>query len=142
MHPILSENENLAEVATELGNRLIRFNEDRAGPLQTRYVALTVRDDDGRMIAGLTGEIFWNALHIDLLWVDEAYRGHGYGTSLIERAEGLAAEASCACVYLSTFEFQAPGFYARNGYSVIGELAGVPPGARRQWFCKILPTTS
>jgi hypothetical protein len=69
MHPILSENQNLAEVATELGNRLTRFNEDRAGPLQTRHIALTVRDDEGRIVAGLTGEIFWNALYVHLLWL-------------------------------------------------------------------------
>src|SRR5688572_15228427 len=140
MHPIASENHNLAEIATELGKRLTCFNEDRAGPLQTRHIALTVRDDGGKIIAGLTGEIFWNALYIHLLWVDEKYRGHGYGTSLVQRAEALAIEASCGCVYMSTFEFQAPRFYAGNGYSVIGELARVPPGARRQWFCKTLPT--
>jgi GNAT superfamily N-acetyltransferase len=141
MHPITSEHHNLAEIARELGDRLTRFNEDRAGPLRTRHIALTSRDDNAKIIAGLTGETFWNALYIHLLWVDAEYRGHGYGTSLIECAEGLAIEASCTCVYLSTFEFQAPGFYVRNGYSVIGELAGVPPGARRQWFCKTLPTS-
>ena len=120
MRPITSENQNVADVATELGNRLTRFNEDRAGPLQTRHIALTVRDDDGKMIAGLTGEIFWNAFYIHLLWVDEEYRGHGYGRSLLERAEAMAVEASCTCVYLSTFEFQEPGFYARHGYFVVG----------------------
>jgi GNAT superfamily N-acetyltransferase len=142
MHPITSEDQNLAEVSTELGTRLTRFNEDHAGPLRTRHIALTVRDHDGKMIAGLTGEIFWNALYIHLVWVDEEYRGHGYGRSLMEHVEALAIEASCDCVYLSTLEFQAPGFYTQHGYSVIGELAGVPPGARLQWFCKKLPTAA
>jgi hypothetical protein len=41
-------------------------------------------------------------------------------------------------VYLSTFEFQAPGFYAKQGYSVIGELENVPAGSKRQWFSKVL----
>jgi hypothetical protein len=56
----------------------------------------------------------------------------------MERAETVAIESSCDYAYLSTFEFQAPGFYARLGYSMIGELAGVPPSARRKWFCKRL----
>jgi GNAT superfamily N-acetyltransferase len=138
MHPVTAEDHNLADVATELGTRLTAFNEDHAGPRRARQIALTVRDADGRLIAGLTGETFWNALYVHLLWVDEEHRGHGYGRSLMERAEALATEASCDCVYLSTFEFQAPGFYTRYGYSLIGELAGVPPGSRRQWFSKTL----
>src|SRR5437660_1555654 len=134
MHPITTEDENLAEVAAELGSRLTRFNEAAAGPLRTRDVAFTVRDDHKAMIAGLTAEIFWNALYLHLLWVDEEYRHQGYGSSLLHRAEELAVENSCDFVYLDTFEFQAPAFYARYGYSIIGELQNVPRGSRRQWF--------
>src|SRR3954468_981844 len=110
MHPITSEDHNAPAVSTALGNHLTRFNEDHAGPLRTRHIALTVRETDGTMIAGLTGEIFWNALYVHLLWVHEQYRGNGYGRSLMERTEAVAIEASCDCLYLSTFEFQAPGF--------------------------------
>jgi GNAT superfamily N-acetyltransferase len=138
MRPVISEADNLVEVANELESRLTHFNEAHAGPLRTRHIALTVRDEDGVLIAGLTGEIFWNALYVDLLWVDENYRHQGYGTSLLRRAEDCAIEHSCNVVYLSTFDFQAPKFYARCGYSVIGELQNVPPGSRRQWFCKTL----
>ena len=57
---------------------------------------------------------------------------------LLARAEQLAVEQSCTVLYPSTFGFQAPGFYARQGYSVIGELENVPPGSKRQWFSKVL----
>ena len=139
MLPIISEDDNVAEVAADLGARLTRFNEVQAGPLHTRHIALTVRDEHRDVIAGLTAEIFWNALYVHLLWVDEQHRGQGYGKSLLYRAEALAVETSCEYVYLSTFEFQAPEFYSRHGYSVIGELSGVPRGFRRQWFCKRFP---
>ena len=129
-------------MAADLGARLSRFNEVQAGPLHTRHIALTVRDGNRNVIAGLTGEIFWNALYVHLLWVDELYRGQGYGKSLLHRAEALAVEASCGYAYLSTFEFQAPEFYSRHGYSIIGELSGVPLGSRRQWFCKKLPLSN
>jgi len=138
MHAITSEDDNLAEVAADLGARLTRFNEIHAGPLGTRHIALTARNEGGAIIAGLTAEAFWNALYIHLLWVDKGYRNQGYGTSLLHRAEHLASEAACVYVYLSTFEFQAPRFYARHGYTVIGELVDVPPGSRRQWYCKTL----
>jgi len=137
MYPIAQEDHRLAEVSAELRSRLIRFNERQAGPLRTRHIALTVRNERGIMIAGLTGEIFWNSFYIHLLWVDEQYRRQGYGTALLQRAEDVATAASCDCVCLSTFEFQAPGFYSRHGYSIVGELPGVPPGSRRQWFSKV-----
>jgi ribosomal protein S18 acetylase RimI-like enzyme len=140
MEAITSEDHDLAAVTAELDARLTRFNEAHAGPLRTRHIALTIRNEAGAIIAGLTAERFWNALHVDVLWVDETYRNQGYGTALLRRAEELAIEASCDCVYLSTFEFQAPRFYVRHGYSVIGELSGVPAGSRRQWYCKKFPT--
>lgn len=84
------------------------------------------------------GEFFWNALLVEVLWVDEQYRNNGLGTKLLMRAEGLARERSCDLVYLSTFLFQAPSFYAKNGYAVIGELAGLPRGAARRWYAKRL----
>ena len=140
MHTITSEDDNLAAVAAELELRLTRFNEARVGSLRTRDIVLTIRDDGGTLVAGLTGEVYWNALHLDLLWVDEEYRLQSYGTVLLRRAEELAIDNSCDFVYLSTFAFQAPAFYAKQGYSVIGELSNVPRGSKRQWFCKALPS--
>src|SRR5262245_56527814 len=138
MFPITQEDHRLADVSADLRSRLIRFNELQAGPLRTRHIALTVRNEHQAMIAGLTGEIFWNSFYVHILWVDEEYRSQGYGGALLRRAEDLATEASCDVVYLSTFDFQAPAFYASNGYSVVGELPGVPVGSRRQWFAKVL----
>ena len=63
----------------------------------------------------------------------------GYGTALMERGEQVAREQDCDVVFLNTMTFQAPGFYAKLGYSVFGELADVPRGHRRLWFCKRLP---
>jgi len=132
------EEHNAREIASELMLRLTQFNEAHAGSVRKRDVALTVRSEDGVLIGGLTGELFWNALYVHLLWVDEDYRRQRYGTMLLARAEQLAVEQSCTVAYLSTFGFQAPGFYAGRGYSVIGELADVPPGSKRQWFSKVL----
>ena len=100
-------------------------------------LALVLREDD-RLLAGLFAEIVWNALHIDLLWVAADHRRHGYGRSLVQRAEEFSRERACDVAYLSTFDFQAPPFYGSMGYSVIGELVGAPRGSRRLWFGKAL----
>jgi len=138
LHPVTIENRNPGEVSSELEKRLRAFNEALAGPLQTKRVVLAVRDETNRLIAGLTAEMFWNALYIDILWVDEDHRRRGYGAALLRRAEDAGRAESCDVAYLSTFDFQAPGFYERSGYDVLGELQDVPPGSRSRWFCKKL----
>ena len=138
LHPVTIEDRDLGEVASELEKRLTAFNEALAGPLRTKHVVLAVRDEMNRLIAGLTAEMFWNALYIDILWVDEDHRRRGYGAALLRRAEDAGRAESCDVAYLSTFDFQAPGFYERSGYDVLGELQDVPPGSRSRWFCKKL----
>jgi GNAT superfamily N-acetyltransferase len=124
-------------LAAQLDARLGVFNEDHAGPYRSEGLALAIREGE-QLLAGLSGEIFWNALHIDMLWVAAEHRRQGYGRSLVRRAEELARERGCDVAYLSTFDFQAPRFYAAMGYHVIGELVGVPRGSRRTWFAKQL----
>ena len=122
----------------ELDTRLAEFSAARVGPRRSEYLALTIRDDAGRLLGGLTGEIFWNVIHIDKLWVDEAHRRQNHGRALVATAEDRARARGCSVAYLSTFDFQAPGFYAALGYTPFGQLDGVPPGSKRIWFSKSL----
>jgi GNAT superfamily N-acetyltransferase len=139
MDQITREDANCERIAAELRARITEFNEGIIGPLNTREVVLSVRDDAGNLIAGLTGEMFWNVLHVEVLWVDEKHRRKNHGAALLKHAEQLAAEQSCAAVYLSTFGFQAPGFYSKHGYQMIGDLPDVPKHSVRRWFWKRLP---
>jgi|SRR5437667_4585050 len=138
MRPITFE-ENADAVAAELNSRLGQFNDQRAGPRNVLKFVLALRDDNGELVGGLVGETLWNTLYIGVLWVHAQERGSGYGTALMERAEQVARERGCDIVFLNTMTFQAPGFYAKLGYTVFGELADVPRGHRRLWFCKRLP---
>ena len=58
--------------------------------------------------------------------VGPAYRGHGIGSALCERAIDEAAALGTSTLYLFTFDKEA--FYARLGWSVLepAQLAGVP----------------
>ena len=138
MQPITFE-ENADAVAAELDTRLGQFNDQQAGPRNRLKFVLAVRDDDGELLGGLVGETLWNTLYVGVLWVHVQHRGNGYGTALMERAQQVAREHGCDVVFLNTTTFQAPGFYAKLGYTVFGELADVPRGHRRLWFCKRLP---
>ncbi len=129
-------------IANELSERLREFNEEQVGPRNTLNFVLSVRDDAGNLVAGLTGETFWNALYVHVLWVHTQHRKSGYGTALMERAEQIAKARGCDLSMLSTFSFQAPTFYTKLGYQVFGELADLPVNHRRFWFSKRLMATS
>jgi ribosomal protein S18 acetylase RimI-like enzyme len=101
------ENENANAVAAEIGSRLRVFNEDQAGPLKYERLVLSVRGDDGALLAGLSADFHWNCLYLDVLWVEPKHRRMGLGSSLLRQAERIAKERSYELVYLSTFQFQA-----------------------------------
>ena len=107
---------------------LMAFNDDAVGPATVTPIALYVRDAQCKIHGGLTGFLAWDWLSVDLLWVDAALRGQGYGSALLAQAEQLARDAGCIAVRLDTYDFQARPFYERHGYAVWGVLEGYPAG--------------
>jgi GNAT superfamily N-acetyltransferase len=67
-------------------------------------------------------------LYVSFLWVAEPARGTGNATRLMRAAEDYAVERGCVGGYLTTYSFQAPGFYRKFGYEVVGTIDGFPPG--------------
>jgi GNAT superfamily N-acetyltransferase len=132
------ETQRLDEAANEIRERLLGFNQERVGAFQDVRVVLTVRGAGDELLGGLVGLGFWNGLFIDLVWVDEPARGRGIGTALMRAAESEARKRGWQVCFLSTWTFQAPGFYQRLGYEPFGELKGMPPGHTRTWFAKWL----
>jgi ribosomal protein S18 acetylase RimI-like enzyme len=53
-------------------------------------------------------------------------------------AEDLAREMNCIGIWLDTFDFQAPEFYRRLGFSEFGQIEDHPPGHRRFFMRKRL----
>ena len=90
------------------------------------HEALSVycRDNDGKVIGGLTGKTYRNYLDIAFLWVDEQNRNNGLAAKIIKLAETEAKSRGCTYSMLDTFEFQALGFYLKQGYEQFGKLEG------------------
>src|SRR5439155_9629992 len=57
--------------------------------------AFFIRDENEQIKGGCNGNIGYNWLYVDQLWVDESLRGQGYGTQLMRSAEKLALENMC-----------------------------------------------
>jgi len=84
------------------------------------------------------GATYWDWFYINLMWVKDELRGHGYGHRLLTLAEDEARRRGAKNVYLDTFSFQAPDFYKQHGYQVFGELQDFPPGHQRYFLTKHL----
>lgn len=95
-----------------------------------------LRDDAEQIVGGLIAKTYWTWLVIEDLWLREDVRAHGYGRKLLDLAERAAQERGCAHAHLTTFSFQARGFYEKSGYQVVGQLIDYPPGETYFWLRK------
>jgi GNAT superfamily N-acetyltransferase len=114
------------------------YNVAQAGDGQSQPLALLVRNDQGEILGGLYGRFFYQWLFIELLSVPAQARGEGMGSKLMGMAEDLAREKECLGIWLDTFDFQAPEFYKKLGYSELGQIVDYPPGHKRFFFQKRL----
>ncbi len=121
-----------------LNDRLYRFNASATGVDDGRWLAIFVRDAAGQIEAGLHGWTWGRTGFVETLWVREDLRRRGLGSRLLAAAEREAGRRGCIEVQLATHDYQAPDFYRRLGYEVIGELPGWPGNARRIFYRKAL----
>jgi GNAT superfamily N-acetyltransferase len=115
-----------------------QFNDHQAGHFPQKALHLLVYSPEDTVIGGLFGAIGWGWLHLDILWVADAYRGQGLGTQLLQRAESEAAAMGVGRAYLETTDFQAYDFYARHGYVAFAVLDDQPPGHQCFYMKKTL----
>lgn len=83
--------------------------------------------DNDKLIGGAIGFVEYNWYFLDLLYIDEEYRNRNIGTNLIKEIEKFALKEHLTGVRMETWNFQAKGFYEKNGYSVFGEIKNCPP---------------
>ena len=127
-----------AEDERAISAGLNRYNIAQTGRDDYRKLVVLVKDESNQIVGGLVGGTYWDWLYVDLLWLEEHLRGKGYGSRLLDAAEGEAITRGCAHVFLDTFGFQAPAFYERRGYTVFGTLEDFPPGHKRFFLQKDL----
>lgn len=127
------------EAAWEIiGKGLQNFNIQQAGEEKFQRLCFALRSPDQEIVGGALGEIYWDWFHLDLMWIKDELRGHGYGHRLLSAIEDEARKRGVKNVFLDTFSFQAPSFYIQHGYRVFGELPGFPSGHHRFFLTKEL----
>lgn len=87
--------------------------------------AFFIRDENNEIIGGCNGNIGYDWLYVDQLWVNDSLRGKGYGTALMRAAEKLALEKNCVSAAVNTADWEALDFYKKLGYRVELERHGL-----------------
>jgi ribosomal protein S18 acetylase RimI-like enzyme len=120
-----------------LDEKITEYNYQATGYTDGRILSMSVKQS-GETIAGLFGWTWGGCSEIEFLWVNESFRGQGVGKKLLESAEEEARRRGCRHVVLDTHSFQAPGFYLKCGYEVIGEVENHPRGYKKIYLRKVL----
>jgi GNAT superfamily N-acetyltransferase len=109
-------------------------NSRKTGRQERSDFAVLLRDPATReVVGGLWAMDDFGWAFITYLFVPPELRGQRIGEKLIEEAEAIARARGMIGLWVNTFDFQAPQFYQKLGYSVFGELEG-GDGAAGQIF--------
>lgn len=139
-HKVIMESEPSPGDMQLLVKGLTEFNASHANGDVPNYILATVKNSEGQMAGGLLGATYLGWLQIQVVWLDDSVRGHGYGSELMALAEEEALRRGCARAFVETLSFQALPFYEKCGYEVFSRLADFPPGGARYALTKNLGT--
>ena len=122
----------------ELGNLIRSYNQSKREPSKSEPLNIYVEDEQGNQLAGMVAETFGNWLEIEYLYVSEELRGQGIGSEILCKAEQEARERKCKYSFVDTYQFQAPDFYKKHGYTEVFALKGYPYTGERYYYTKEL----
>ncbi len=98
-------------------------------------IRLVVKDQE-KVVGGLLAWMPLMNMAIGHIWLDEGYRGLGYGSKLMLEAEKIAQEHGCIACQTYSFSFQAPGFFQKLGYETFGIDDGYPDPIEEHYLIK------
>jgi ribosomal protein S18 acetylase RimI-like enzyme len=126
--------QSVAEIE-QLEDRLYDHNRRAIGRDDGKRLAFVAQDTDGRQIGAIAGYTWAGMAEIKQLWVDAAHRGMGIGRRLLEASIAEAIQRRCQCVWVMSYEFQAPGLYEKCDFERVAELKDWPPGHSHFALC-------
>lgn len=99
-------------------------------------IKLVIRGQDGELIGGLSAWTTLRNLIFECVWVEERFCRKGLGRMLVMEMERIARENDCIASQAYCFSFQAPGFFEKMGYKILGVSNGYPPPVNELYLIK------
>lgn len=84
----------------------------------------------------MAGRTIYRQFLIDVLWVADSHRGRGLARQLMALAESQARLRGCLAAQVDTLAFQAPDFYQKLGFEIVGKVEGVAQSPDRSFLLK------
>jgi GNAT superfamily N-acetyltransferase len=109
-----------------------------AGMGDEEEFGIFVRDDGGRVVAGVFGIVWGGCCELPAMWVDAPLRGRGLARALMAAAEAEALRRGCTLVQFRAYDLLTAGLYERLGYETVGVIDGCPAGSTARWYRKDL----
>jgi GNAT superfamily N-acetyltransferase len=137
-YPLVVEDSPKPADLTLLEERVAAAAIAAAGVGEDEPFGIFVRDDEQRIVAGISGMTWGGCCELHAMWVDEPLRGRGLARALMAEAEAVAKRRGCALVELFAYDLLAAGLFERLGYESVGVVEGCPAGSAARWFRKSL----
>lgn len=131
---IITNGEFLDGANKAIREGIINFNEPYIGSKPEKF-SVSVKDQSDSIIGGAIVYTHPSSIYVDVLWIDEKYRGKGLGKDLLLAVEAEAAKRGIGQSTLDTFSFQAEQFYLKLGYEKIGVINDYIEGHDRIYLC-------
>lgn len=116
---VVITNEKIVEYDLILHNQMERINKENDIQDVEEKNIMFVALDNNNFAGGIQASITEDSMYINRLVVSEEYRGKQIGTNLMNIIEDKARTLGIYSISLGTVEFQARGFYEKQGYRVV-----------------------
>ena len=97
-----------------------------------------VAEENGKILGVITGRTTYNEVHIVDLIVNHEDRKNGIGSRLVSAVEDAYKGKGYDKITLTTFGFQAPGFYKKQGYNLEFVREDKDPKLSKYFFAKAI----
>ena len=111
-------------------------NEAVTGKKTVKYYVQVLENEE--IIGASQGGIFDSALYISDFIVRKSHRKTGVGSKLMRQIERHAKEKSCNRIWVDTYGYQVPEFYAKNEFKEKGRIENYRDGYAKIFFEKEL----
>ena len=138
---VVEDSPDPADVAL-LEERVAAAASAAAGVGPEQEFGVFLRDEEGRIEAGISGIVWGGYCELQAMWVVDALRGRGLARALMAAAEHEARRRGCALVTFHAYDLLTAGLYERLGYETVGVIEGCPAGSAARWYRKNLENTA
>ena len=122
----------------EIELRLYEYNSQTIGRKDGQGLGFQICNEVGEMIGVAAGYTWAGTSELRHMWVHGSHRGRGYARALLDAFVKEAGSRGVRRIWVSSYDFQAPGMYEKAGFKRMAEFEGWPEGHTHVFLCKEL----